>query len=265
MPEMVVTKRLAPESRPSWSDVTGAGTFSVRPGDQVDRHYHDCDEYWLVFAGRGVVAVGDRTHALEAGDILCTPAGVEHVIVSVAGTLEAFYFEGPTPEEGRIGHLHRDANAAAGQIVQELDMEQPAQGGMHHVAVKAIDWDASTRLYEALGFPVKMTWGSPGQRMALLAARDGSCIEMFETTEPIPDDAELNFHQAIPHFCIRTDDVDAACATVRALGMNVLWEPRDSGTGDEALKPRICFFEGPAGEVIELIQGMPDWSEGAMH
>jgi mannose-6-phosphate isomerase-like protein (cupin superfamily)/catechol 2,3-dioxygenase-like lactoylglutathione lyase family enzyme len=261
MTEMVITKRLSPEGRPSWSDVTGAGMFSVRPGDHVDRHYHDCDEYWLVFAGRAVVAVGDETFTIEAGDIVCTPAGVEHVVVSVAGTLAAFYFEGRTPEGGRVGHLHRNAEAASGQVVQQLAMEESVECGIHHAAVKATDWDASTRLYEALGFPAKMTWGSPGQRIAFLAARDGSCIEMFETTEPFPDDAELNFHEAIPHICIRTDDVDASCEVARALGMKVLWEPRDSGTGDEALTPRICFFEGPAGEVIELIQGMPDWSE----
>jgi mannose-6-phosphate isomerase-like protein (cupin superfamily) len=115
--QMVIVRRLAPDARPSWSDVTSAGIFRVEPGGRFDRHFHDCDEYWLVFAGRAVVAVGDRTYPVEAGDIVCTPTGTEHDVVSVGETLEAFWFEGHTPEGGRIGHLHRTEEDAKGHVV----------------------------------------------------------------------------------------------------------------------------------------------------
>lgn len=118
--DVVVLQRLSPESRPSWSDVMSAGIFRVEPDGRFDRHYHDCDEYWLLFAGRARVVVGSRTFEVEAGDIVCTPTGTEHDIVGVYETLEGFWFEGPTPPGGRIGHLHRTPEDAAGHPVPSL-------------------------------------------------------------------------------------------------------------------------------------------------
>jgi mannose-6-phosphate isomerase-like protein (cupin superfamily) len=118
--EIVVAKFLGPETRPSWSDVTSAGVFTVEPDGRFDRHYHDCDEYWLFFRGRGVVAVGDETYPVEPGDIVCTRAGVEHDVVAVVETLQAFWLEGATALGGRIGHLHRTEEAAEGHPVPRI-------------------------------------------------------------------------------------------------------------------------------------------------
>ncbi len=87
--ELVVVRGLSPDARPSWSDVTSAGVFRVEPNGRFDLHYHDCDEYWLVFAGHARVLVGSRTHDVEPGDIVCTPAGTDHDVVGVRETLEA--------------------------------------------------------------------------------------------------------------------------------------------------------------------------------
>jgi mannose-6-phosphate isomerase-like protein (cupin superfamily) len=116
----VVVRTLSPNARPSWSDVTSAGVFRVEPNGRFDRHYHDCDEYWLVFAGRAVVSVGSGTYPVEAGDIVCTPTGTEHDVVGVAETLEAFWFEGRTPAGGRVGHLHRTEEDAQGHVVPAI-------------------------------------------------------------------------------------------------------------------------------------------------
>jgi mannose-6-phosphate isomerase-like protein (cupin superfamily) len=118
--DMVVVQRLSPEARPSWSDVTSAGTFRVEPNGRFDRHYHDCDEYWLVFSGRALVLVGSRTHTVGPGDIVCTPTGTEHDVVAVAEMLEAFWFEASTPAGGRIGHLHRTEEDAQGHDVPPM-------------------------------------------------------------------------------------------------------------------------------------------------
>jgi mannose-6-phosphate isomerase-like protein (cupin superfamily) len=118
--DVVVVRRLSPDERPSWSDVTSAGVFRVEPNGRFDRHFHDCDEYWLVFAGRARVAVGARHYEVEAGDIVCTPTGTEHDVVGVYETLEAFWFEGRTPAGGRIGHLHRTPEDAQGHAVPAL-------------------------------------------------------------------------------------------------------------------------------------------------
>lgn len=119
--DMVVVQGLSPDSRPAWSDVTSAGIFRVEPNGRFDRHYHDCDEYWLVFAGRGRVQVGSEVYPVEAGDIVCTPAGTEHDVVAVAERIEAFWFEGRTPSGGRIGHLHRRPEDARGHVVPQMD------------------------------------------------------------------------------------------------------------------------------------------------
>ena len=117
---IVVTRGLSPDARPTWSDVTSAGVFQVEPNGRFDRHYHDCDEYWLVFAGNARVMVGAVTYDVVSGDIVCTRAGAEHDVVAVGQTLQAFWFEGPTPSGGRVGHLHRTSDDAHGHGVPPL-------------------------------------------------------------------------------------------------------------------------------------------------
>jgi mannose-6-phosphate isomerase-like protein (cupin superfamily) len=119
--ELVIVQRLSVEARPPWSDVTSAGTFRVEPNGRFDRHYHDCDEYWLVFSGRARVLVGERTYDVGPGDIVCTQTGIEHDVVAVRETLEAFWFESRTPPGGRIGHLHRTPEDAQGHDVPFLE------------------------------------------------------------------------------------------------------------------------------------------------
>lgn len=119
--DLTIVRTLSPDARPEWSDVTSAGTFRVEPNGRFDLHFHDCDEYWLVFSGRASVLVGSQTYTVGPGDIVCTPTGTEHDVVGVYETLEAFWFEAATPPRGRIGHLHRTPEAAEGHEVPLLD------------------------------------------------------------------------------------------------------------------------------------------------
>ncbi len=61
---------------------------------------------------------------MKPGDIVCTKAGDEHDILEVYESLEAFYFEDATPEDGRVGHLHRDAEKAKGHPVPNLPIPE---------------------------------------------------------------------------------------------------------------------------------------------
>jgi len=103
--DVVITKALRPHNRPSWSEIGAAGVFTVEAGGTFPRHYHDAPEYWLVFKGRGVIEVGDQSYWVGPGDIVCTPAGVEHDVVGVVETLEAFFVELEVPPGGRDGKL----------------------------------------------------------------------------------------------------------------------------------------------------------------
>jgi mannose-6-phosphate isomerase-like protein (cupin superfamily) len=110
---------LGPDNRPPWCAVTSAGVFRVaQQGGRFDRHYHDCNEYWLIFKGEALVSSEGRQYLVEPGDIVCTKAGDEHDVLEVGSDLEAFWFEDVTPPGGRIGHLHRDAEAAKGHEVK---------------------------------------------------------------------------------------------------------------------------------------------------
>jgi len=122
MPVISTLERgLSPDNRPDWSDVTAAGIFRVpTEGGRFDCHFHDCDEYWLVFAGKAKVRSEESEFYVQRGDIVCTRAGDEHDVTEVYETLEAFYIEGATPQGGRVGHLHRNADFAAGHAVHYL-------------------------------------------------------------------------------------------------------------------------------------------------
>ena len=66
---------------------------------------------------------------------------------------------------------------------------------------------------------------------------------------------------AIPHLCLRTTRLDIVCERARASGARITMEPKDAvlhstnGVGPKAI--RLCFFDGPNGESIELLQNAP--------
>jgi mannose-6-phosphate isomerase-like protein (cupin superfamily) len=124
---------LSPANRPAWCRASSAGVFAVpRVGGRFDRHFHDCDEYWLIFSGRARVLTEGRPHYVGPGDIVCTRAGDEHDVLEVYEDLRAFWFEDAIPSGGREGHLHRATELAAGHDVpaRALPEDFPQLGGM---------------------------------------------------------------------------------------------------------------------------------------
>ncbi len=105
-------------NRPDWCAVTSAGVFRVSTeGGRFDCHYHDCDEYWLIFKGKAKVMSEGVEYYAKPGDIVCTKTGDEHDVLEIYEDIEAFYFEDATPEGGRTGHLHRDETKSKGHQV----------------------------------------------------------------------------------------------------------------------------------------------------
>lgn len=50
-------------NRPAWSEVTSASVFRIPfEGSRFDCHYHDCDEYWLIFSGKAKVMSEGRVY-----------------------------------------------------------------------------------------------------------------------------------------------------------------------------------------------------------
>lgn len=104
-----------------WGDETGGcGVFTLdntehpqNLGDPVDyprttnfdNHYHDCDEYWIIFAGKGLAVSEGQFYEIGAGDCLATGMGHHHDFPRVLETIQGVYFETTLEGQKRLGHL----------------------------------------------------------------------------------------------------------------------------------------------------------------
>ena len=112
-----------------WGEETGgAGLFAVvkngNPrgrGDSVDypkeigfdNHYHDCDEYWILFEGSGLAASEGKLYEVSPGDCIATGMGHHHDFPKVFESVKAVYFETTMEGEKRRGHLWNHTHGQA--------------------------------------------------------------------------------------------------------------------------------------------------------
>ena len=66
------------DQKPEWVRWSNFGVGSLTDAGQLEAHFHDADEYWLVFQGRARVRSEGQEYELGPGDILCTRMGDEH-------------------------------------------------------------------------------------------------------------------------------------------------------------------------------------------
>jgi len=104
-----------------WGDECGgSGLFRVEntaePADKgdvvgyekrtnLDSHYHDCDEFWILYEGKATAVSEGRLYSVEAGDCLATGMGFHHDMPVVEEPVRAVYFETTLEGEKRRGHL----------------------------------------------------------------------------------------------------------------------------------------------------------------
>lgn len=115
-------------------EIGGTGIFGVfvcenpvNPGDAADyprnasfdNHYHDCDEYWIVFTGRGKAVSEGITYDVEVGDCIATGRGHHHDFPFVQQDVAAVFFETTMVGRKRLGHLWNHTHGPA-----EPDMER---------------------------------------------------------------------------------------------------------------------------------------------
>lgn len=121
----VVTVRLCGH----WGDETGgSGLFAVDDsaapndkGDPVpylkttnfDSHYHDCDEYWVIWSGRGIAVSEGRHYEVGPGDCIATGMGRHHDFPRVGEPVRAVYFETTLHGAKRRGHLWEHTHGPA--------------------------------------------------------------------------------------------------------------------------------------------------------
>lgn len=130
----------------AWGDdLGGAGLFGVRrsdaPHDRGDRvaypketdfdaHYHDCDEYWVLFEGRGTAVSEGKHHEVGPGDCVATGMGHHHDFPLVVEPVRAVFFETTMEGRKRRGHLWEHTHGPAEpQWERMYDVAQGAPGG----------------------------------------------------------------------------------------------------------------------------------------
>ena len=93
---------------PPWSRFSAFGMFQVSRAEQIEMHFHDGDEYWLIFAGRAIVSSEGQQYPIGPGDVLCTKMGDYHGLVEILeAPLRGFYIEDELKGRKRRGHLHQ--------------------------------------------------------------------------------------------------------------------------------------------------------------
>jgi len=125
-----------------------------------------------------------------------------------------------------------------------------AVNGFHHVALKVANFDEVVAFYtDVLGLEPKTHWGQGDKRAVMLDVGAGSFLEVFAGGGETPPAGP------VLHFALACDDIDTVIEKVRTAGRNVTVEPRDVDIPSDPVYPvRIAFFEGPAGEIVELFK-----------
>jgi catechol 2,3-dioxygenase-like lactoylglutathione lyase family enzyme len=136
--------------------------------------------------------------------------------------------------------------------------------GFHHVAIRAVDFDATIQFYtQGLGFKVHYRFSVPDRidRAAFLDAGDGRYIEVFGQGSTVQSEGrrrrpdEEPTEGALLHFCLRVTDVEASYARALAAGAVSRIAPRIARLGGEPpAEVQIAFVVGPNGEVIEFLK-----------
>ncbi len=96
------------ENPPNWG-----GPVSYKKLTGFDNHYHDCDEYWILFKGSGVAVSEGKHFEVGPGDCVATRMGDHHDLPEVKEPVLAVFFETTMMGRKRIGHLweHKDGPA----------------------------------------------------------------------------------------------------------------------------------------------------------
>jgi len=80
---------------------------------KFDRHYHDCDEYYILYEGEGVVLTENKLYDITAGDCVAIGKGHHHDLPIVRETVKAVFFETTLQGLKRTGHLWNHTHGPA--------------------------------------------------------------------------------------------------------------------------------------------------------
>lgn len=100
-----LTVKIAPvEPLPGESHICNYGVDTLTAGASSEKHYHDCDVWWIIV--NGIARVHDSGKDIEAGpgDMIFSPAGDVHKIEGIT-MVTYVWLEGPLKGQKRKGQL----------------------------------------------------------------------------------------------------------------------------------------------------------------
>jgi glyoxylase I family protein len=127
---------------------------------------------------------------------------------------------------------------------------------IHHVAFNCRDMRAQEEFYSKhFGFRRVRTFKAGTQGEFAVLRLGGACIELFPAGADAGDARGGSQPVGYAHLAFEVDDLDAAVAAVEAGGIET-GGIKDCSKLLEGF--RVCFFNDPEGNRIELMQGYRD-------
>lgn len=90
-----------------WSSTVRMEICLFTPDMPCDYHYHDSDEYWIVFRGHFTLDYDGRKYAMRPGLMLAAGMGYEHGATAPEEHFQAVVIATQLEGQGRDGHLER--------------------------------------------------------------------------------------------------------------------------------------------------------------
>ena len=106
-----------------WAQVIRQEICLFRPDRPCDYHYHDGDEYWMVFRGHFTLNYDGRDYAMRPGRMLAAGMGFEHGSTAPEEHFEAIVMAMGLEGQKRDGHLIREMH---GEPVKNRDVPEAA-------------------------------------------------------------------------------------------------------------------------------------------
>ncbi|HEX3690138.1 MAG TPA: cupin domain-containing protein [Solirubrobacteraceae bacterium] len=93
-----------------WDHTIRSEICMFQPGNPCDMHYHDGDEYWIVFRGHFNIDYHGLKVPTKPGELLCFGKGYEHGLMEIDEVMQAIVLAMPLEDRERDGHLNRERN-----------------------------------------------------------------------------------------------------------------------------------------------------------
>lgn len=146
-----------------------------------------------------------------------------------------------------------------------MPVKQNNISGIHHIAIRAIDFDKTIAFYTTgLGFALTHRWSLPAFNLksaAMLRSADGhSNLEIFDNNADIPAQGrkiipgESYVQTALLHLCLTVENAKDAYEQAIAAGASSCIEPSSFALGENGPTVTNALVYSPNGEVIEFIE-----------